>query len=493
MDAWKQWAETSTEDSDAAPIGSPTGTSADPVLPPPNRTRRAQKLVAGFGVLSLLGGATFAVRLFAGPSGNTPIEAVQAMMAAAQQSDVIGMMEQLAPGERNLMIESGVPVLEELKRLDVLAPSMNLTAVDGAAFAFSGQTFAESALRDNIATVKVSGGTVTSSGTVSKLIGGNAKDLLGETSDQAAKTDNFDAATIATVKRDGRWYVSIAYSVAENARISAGKPMPTKEQSVTPLGSDTPEGAIRKMLDSAATLDTRAMIAGLDPDEFGALQDYAPLFLSQVETEAAKIRGKFSLTFPDMQLTSTKTGNLAKVKITKWSMDLKVNSVEGQPARLAIDGDCVTATYTDKTAKRCGAEVSKLPQDIFGEQAEGSFDFNMSTTSNDAAYTVVERNGKWFVAPLRTLMDGLLNNLRKTKPADLKSDAGPFGAVPGFNLFGPLIGTGVLGSMDPQVDGDFGSEVVTELPADTVAPDTVAPDTVAPDSVVADTVAFGTD
>jgi hypothetical protein len=398
-----------------------------------------KKAGAVIGVLGMLGGAVFASRSFAAPPANTPTEAVQALMAAAQKSDVIGVIEQLAPGERNLMIESGVPILEELKRLDVLAPSMNLNAVEGASLAFEGQAFAETALREDITAVKVSGGTVTTRGSVSKLLGTVYGDVIGAPVDQGPTTGKFTSTTLATIKRNGRWYVSIAYSLAEAQRESSGKAMPLATESVAPAGTDSPEEAIREMLNAAGALDARKAISLLDPDELGVLQDYSPLFLSDVEKQAATYRGKYTVTFPDLRFTSTKSGNSAKVKISKWSFDLKVNSVEGQPARLVLDGDCVTATYTGKTVKRCGDDVAKLPEDLLGESAVDSmFTFNPSKTSLETEYVVVSRNGKWFVAPIRTILSGVETNLRKAKPADVKGENGLLDTVPGFNLFGVL-------------------------------------------------------
>jgi hypothetical protein len=467
MDSSHQWAAPNTEhDVIQASAAETTGNPVVPAVAASNGP--IKKVIASVGVLGLLGGATFAARSFAAPSGNTPTEAVQALMEAAEKSDVIGVMEQLAPGERDLMIESGVPILEELKRLEVLSPAMNLNAVDGASFDFQGQAFTETVLRDDITAVKVSGGTITSSGTVSKIFGGTAKDLFGGTSDQKPTTENFDKTTVATVKRDGRWYVSLAYSVAEAARQSSGRPMPTATQSVAPTGASSPEEAIREMLNSVGALDARKAISLMDPDEFGALQDYAPLFLSDLEKETAKVQGKYTLTFPDLNMTSTKSGNVAKVKISKWSLDLKVNSIEGQPAQLVLDGDCVNATYAGKTSKRCGDEVAKLPEDLFGESAvDSGFTFNPSETSRNAEYTVVSRNGKWFVAPLRTVLGSVESNLRSVKPADLKGEKGPLGAFPGLNIFSALMGSKVPDTseltMDPELNPELSSEISPEI------------------------------
>ena len=50
-----------------------------------------------------------------------------------------------------------------------------------------------------------------------------------------------DPALLATVERDGRWYVSISYTIGEYARQAADLPMPTTP--LSPVGSPSPEAA----------------------------------------------------------------------------------------------------------------------------------------------------------------------------------------------------------------------------------------------------------
>ncbi len=462
MDSTNEWAY-SPDDGVELP---PTSMLPPSVVLPPARStvaRRFRGMVAGVGVVGLIGGAAFAARTLAGPSENTPTEAVQSLMAAASKNDVISVMEQMAPGERNILIENGVPILEELKRLDVLAPNMNLASVDGATVAFAGQSFSESFVRDDIASVKVSGGTVTVGGAATKIFGGVVKEAIGNESlaDKKPTAEKFDATTLTTIKRKGRWYVSGLYSVAEAARVSTGKPMPSVEQSVSAVGADSPEAALRQLLEAGAVLDMRKAISLMDPEELSALQDYAPLFLESTEAPLTQARKQFSMTFPNLKITSSRSGNVTRVKVAEWSIDAKVADFEGQPARLVFEGDCATVTAKGKTSKRCGGEISQLTSDVLGSES-APFGLNLSNpASTTAELVVVERNGKWFVAPIRSAMDGLLVKLRATKPADFKNSGGPLGLIPGFDAFGSLLG-GQLPFLSP------GQEFQTDsLPAET--------------------------
>jgi hypothetical protein len=493
------------------PFGQPANTpfsvpdyeiTGSPVLEKTPSGRIAKRLVAGLGAIGLIGGATFTVRTFASEQSNTPTQAVQSMMAAAQKSDVLGMMEQLAPGERNLLIEKGVPILEELKRLTVLAPTANLNAIDGAKVSFAGQTFTESALREDIATVKVSGGTITTSSEAAKLFGDSMQKSVGPNGipSKPPKTTNFKTASVATIKRNGHWYVSIAYSVAEAARLDSGKPMPTKEQSITATGADTPELALRQMIEAAGALDARKAISLLDPDEFGAVQDYAPLFIDEIEKSAAEVRPHYTISFPNLQIAATADGKIAKAKITNMSMDLTIKDIGDMPVRAIVDGDCISITLKEKTSKRCGSEVGKLLSDFSEDPNIGPTPFGVDVykldQKNQQATTIVQRNGKWFVAPMRTVLDAVLAKMKSAKPSDVQGDLGPLGLLTG-NPLSELIGgkvkvkdefSTISNTLPDSTDGyssDADSDPYSDLNADPTAQQLAIPVETLPPEIAA--------
>ncbi len=85
---------------------------------------------------------------------------------------------------------------------------------------------------------------------------------------------------LATVKRDGRWYLSAFYSIAENAR-DGGADIP--DQALAAPGADTPDGAVQAIFDAVDDLDLEALIAALNPNEAEALQRYAPMFIDEAQ------------------------------------------------------------------------------------------------------------------------------------------------------------------------------------------------------------------
>jgi hypothetical protein len=500
---WSQWGPDPTGSSASAPASGPTfpaspvghtgipggpgmpglpggsGQSGDigmssPVVNPTPRTGGGwKKAVAGLGVVGLIGGGAFAAINLAGPGSNTPTEAVQDFFAAASTSDVIGLMETLAPGERDLMIDTAVPMLEELKRLEVLQPQTDLKGVKGLSLKFNGQTY-------SITTVAVSAGSVTTSGDPRQLFGNTLSQFFGEDAQPETSTEDFGKTPLrlATIKRDGRWYVSFTYSVAEAGRRSSGEAMPPKADAVQPAGAANPEAAVREMLDAAASLDARKAIALLDPDEFGALQDYAPLFLADAEREAARAKENYSLSFPNLGLTSQQDGKTAKVQVTKWSADFKLIGVDSAGLQFLVDGDCISITSEGDTKKRCGKELPKLVSDFTGEtDAEtedllGKYDTGwLSNPSQSGSMITVQRKGKWFIAPMRTGMNAWVDALRGLNPEDLKGEGKtPEERITSLledQLFGSALGTtGLFGSGIGGTDFPGGSTPQTPEDAD---------------------------
>ena len=64
-------------------------------------------------------------------------------------------------------------------------------------------------------------------------------------------------------------------------RATAATTFPRRHWS--PRGADTPEGAVQAIFDAVDDLDLEALIADLNPNEAGALQRYAPMFIDDAQ------------------------------------------------------------------------------------------------------------------------------------------------------------------------------------------------------------------
>lgn len=414
--------------------------SAEPVAsaslpgPTPPAAKRSKVAMGGvtLGVMGLIGGGVFAAQTLAGPSSNTPSEAVQQMTKAVAAGDVIAAMESLAPGERDVLLQSGVPLLEQLKRLDVLKSDLDLRAVKGATISFAGQTYTEAAVRDDIVNVNVNGGTYRLNADMQNLPTG---DWLGKTLglDAQKKTTVSEerplggkVSSLTTIKSGGHWYVSLLYTAAEQARTSAGMALPKLGDRIPANGADSAEGAVKAMFDAAAGLDVRRMVELMPPDELSVLHDYSPLFLADAEKAAVKGRAQFSLTFPNLRMKTDGTGDTVRVSITRWSADLRLKSVDGPESKVLLDGDCITATLNGETKQRCGKDAAKLLTDfgVLDSSAEldkvgAQFSASMSKASDTSRFTVVKRDGKWYVSPERTVLDAVTGRLAKVAKGDI--------------------------------------------------------------------------
>ena len=69
-----------------------------------------------------------------------------------------------------------------------------------------------------------------------------------------------------TVERDGRWYVSVEYTVAEYVRRAAGWEIPAPVTR-TPVGFDSPEEAATAFYDRLASLDLQSALDTFAPGE----------------------------------------------------------------------------------------------------------------------------------------------------------------------------------------------------------------------------------
>ena len=191
------WAGGSTR---PAPAVEPTfgETTENAELPPPSpvaRKRRSPAVIGGalVGALAIVAGGAFAVTQLGADNGNTPEAAMRALIASIEKGDVIGIAEAMAPGERDVVLQSGVPMIDQLKRLEILDPKLDLKKVSGYEAKFSDVKMVTKPLRDDLAEVRVQGGNFSGSFDPARLPAGKyLRELIGEplaTAEPASVTD----------------------------------------------------------------------------------------------------------------------------------------------------------------------------------------------------------------------------------------------------------------------------------------------------------------
>lgn len=277
------------------------------VTPPPTAPEVASSggsklpwIAALVGSLLLLGGGGFfALTAFTSSGGaDTPEAAVDSMFEAISNEDFVTVGELIEPSERRTIVEPLITeFLPELQRLDVLSDQADASNVEGVDFEFTDLTYRVEPIVDNpdMVHVYLTGGEFASEFTAADFpFSDTYREFLGDDLQDEPRTvepvANQDDSPLTFVQRDGRWYFSGWFSIAEAIRLDTDSRLPLVSESPLALGSDSPEGAVEAMLGEVVELDLAGIIGRMDPDEAAALYRYAPLFLEDGQNGLDELR-----------------------------------------------------------------------------------------------------------------------------------------------------------------------------------------------------------
>jgi len=428
-----------------------------------------KRLLLAVGVVGLLVAGVIAAFAIGGSSeasagAETPQGAYEQLFESLANEDLIGAAEILLPGERDSLVQPWFDMVEEYKRLEVLDPALELSAVPGIDLEFSDLEFETTQISDDLVSVKLVGGTAISSVDPMKLpLGPLVLDRLPEgtipdeieTGMGSIDPVNPDENTgLIAVRRDGRWYVSLWYTVAEAAREQARLPLPEPAERIRPRGESSPELAVEEFVRSSLDLDVRRIIELLPPGEADALHDYAPLFLDDAEAATREARSLMrdvglEIDLIRLDLTSVARGadrivqfGGGEILFTSDYVDVAIDVTDGELTvdavipedevrfNLSVVGDCFELEIRDfngevqERQRECASEVENLIDGFLGQQVfvGGLPDFNIFTEQPAIGIYTVERDGQWYISPLGTLLDTqveVLSAIDKDKLADL--------------------------------------------------------------------------
>ena len=282
----------------------------------PNRRRRAAGIGATIAVIAGgIGISTVAFQGASNPGGaDSPEEAVREFAEAAEREDVLGMIDVALPEEVTALRAVFEDATNEVERVGVLDESFSLAAVAGIDITLPGLTLTTENVAADLAVVTATGGTAnaTFDPTVFPL-GSVVREVLGdelaasELSQPLGATD--PSVMLVTVARDGRWYVSLGFTVAEYARVAAGAAFPPPT-TIEPVGLDSPEAAALTFYEHLAALDLEGAMATMAPGEGDALLRYSPLFLPSAT--AAIERGRadgLTVSISDVEFETSGSGD----------------------------------------------------------------------------------------------------------------------------------------------------------------------------------------
>jgi peptidylprolyl isomerase len=452
------------------------------VPPPatPKKRRVGLGIGVGVGALALAAGGAFAYTQLTGEEkANTPEQAIESFYQAVANGDFIGMAKTLAPGERDVMLDSVVPLLGEMSRLELLESDLDLNKVPGYEGKVEKFTATSKPLRDDLAEVRVTGGSFSATFDPNKLpIGKFIRDLAGDAmtdskpTKQSAPLGGSDDPLVVN-KVGNRWYLSLNYNIAEAARRGSFDPypVPAKGSGVAPRGADSPEEAVSEMIKAMGKLNVRRMIELVPPDEFAALHDYSGQFIRDATTATEDFRSVINLNFDPKLKAKSLAGDRSIVFIedlpTKLNADFDGNSLVFNYANKAFvgsfvgedgskgnaewknntlvgafeanDGTKLEADYRDnclklvndgEEKKGCGQQgIAKIFSDISGQEIDPSqlnptgFGLNKQCTGKpgkpEIGFVAIKRDGKWFVSPSRTMIDSMTAVMKKLDRKDL--------------------------------------------------------------------------
>jgi hypothetical protein len=368
----------------------------------PGRRSPGRVAALWLGIAALLAAGVFGIAFLAGDDEGSPEDAVRRMLKAIADEDVIGVMEALPPSERE-PFQDGLPeVTKELQRLEVLSGGFRLEEVSGVDLSFKDIALRSREVGEGVSAVRITGGTASYRVEPKQLPLGDfitdLADLPDEVqsgSDAVSAEDSEDE--IITILEDGRWYVSIYYSIAEAAREASEAPVPDFNADRDPKGGATPEKAVEELVRAGLELNVERAIELVDPKEGRALHDYAPLFIDSAKDAAEE--ADFEGTLQSIELNSERQGDgRAIVRLRKFAVSFRASDAEGT---VTFDGECVTVTGADipEDEGRICPDDAELPGPIS----------DLVSGSPKTGIVVVERDGEWFVSPTRTIFAAIVD------------------------------------------------------------------------------------
>ncbi|MEO0493260.1 MAG: hypothetical protein AAF081_07580 [Actinomycetota bacterium] len=407
------------------------------------------RIVAAVAAVVLVAGGTVLAfgALTADGGAESPEAALEQAIAAINDEDIVALAAIMEPSERSTLFEVGFDFVDELVRLDVLDAEIDLAGVDGIDLELTGFEPRVERPGNGLAHLYLGSGVVAGEIDVAAMpLGALVLDRLDADQRSMTETDleTVDPATtpLVAVERDGRWYLSLWYTVAESVRLDIRSPLPDPFDRPAAIGGDTPEGPVRLLFEELADLDVRRMIGALDPGEMAVLYDYAPLFLGDLEPETNALLedaaasgwtwGFDELTFATEPIgddlaavsieslafvASSDAGSSVSVALSSSAVAIDAVVVDeffGDTAELSIhtEGECLVVEVADAV----DSQVERICDDELGglsatEGLESIDQFGFVTRQVD---------GVWYISPIRTGLSAMLTAVEALDPATLE-------------------------------------------------------------------------
>lgn len=410
-----------------------------------SKSRRG--LLLGVGALVLVAGLGFlAFRFFSGGASggaSSPEAAIDQLITSVNERDAVGFVDVFDPDEIDAWIGSFEPAFADFEEIDEDGQSTNdlsevytsifesfdytLTGPNGEDVTYEIEPLGDS---ETISRVRVEGldfaietgdadsAIIFSDGGVPLAVdvsqfdatrlelrderGGLAARLFipGEpAADEFAQDVHLD---LVTVQKDGKWFVSIGYSILELARQNGGF-----DNFVSPDygrafelvesqegGAESADAVVQEFFDSIGTLDYENMIRLTDPYATPYLHDYQPLIDDSVDDgERRDVARETDIRIDELEL-----------EVSEWEGRTLVTFDD-------VNGTSSQGDFFLDTQNWCITVEDEFSQDrACARDGIGDLLFEAGSTMNatdfipdETGVIVVERNGRWYLSPLATM------------------------------------------------------------------------------------------
>ena len=427
--------------------------------PPPNYVaepskKKRGKLIAALGtVVVLVAAGTFTVVQLTGSTNDggaaTPEAAVQQFFTSVNKEDALGALDMVLPGERSTFLQPLKDIATQLQRVDVLDKTADLSKIGGIDINVTLTSVKADIVNGgsggdaDIADVTIAGSASVSVAGAKIPIGGLLTDNGVTVPDASAPDTPFDSSTksksggsvLAAVKKDGRWYVSMFYSIAESARRDAKQDVPAAADAVKPAGAATPEKAMDAFLAAATSINVEGIIASLNPNEAEALQRYAPLFLADAKSAINDAKRNFSIKITDASYTVNKIDG-THVGVVPKTLNATITSKNSfgdkQTTTIEVNDGCVTVTVQRaKPQNSCTIDDSQINDTVKNKIPSGGDPAKVTTLIDDIkkafddlsvkGITETQVGGKWFISPIGTTFDLTLDVLKALDKTEIQT------------------------------------------------------------------------
>jgi hypothetical protein len=367
------------------------------------RKRNGRQLGAIAAVTALLGAGGFTTYSFlaAGNNGGaaTPEEAVTTFVSAIDHSDVLGMIDVTLPEEVGVLRDAIDSTTSDAKRLQLLGNDFDASGIKGLGMSFNDLKLDTNYLDGNLATVTATGGSFTLSFDPKTFpFGSKVRELLTDAQasrhakDLSTATD--PPALLMTVQRDGRWYVSLEYTVAEYVRRSAGWDLP---DAVTraPIGFDSPDAAANAFYDRLAALDLRGALDTFAPGE-DAMAWLAQSWIA--DAEAAITRGRaagWTVGLSGLTYETIGSGSHRTLNPITFKLQGTVPAGFGQSSGSSADPSWPTVVYSFD-----GTGYAMLPAGTPVPKTTAGLTFTTGSLQLEGDYNITSAMSDGNIAPL---------------------------------------------------------------------------------------------